>query len=71
MEKYRSLLSQPAFLIAKLERQSAIEDVAKIADLADELWLCRGDLGAELGLKTWMNKFTAFLKMFETYPSRF
>jgi len=62
MEKFRSLLSQPAVLIAKLERRSAIEDVAKIADLADELWLCRGDLGAELGLKNLAEQVYCFSK---------
>ena len=50
MEKYRSLLGRSVFLIAKLERQSALDDAIRIADFADELWLCRGDLGAELGL---------------------
>jgi pyruvate kinase len=37
-------------LIAKLERQPAVNEAARIAEYADELWLCRGDLGAELGL---------------------
>jgi pyruvate kinase len=37
-------------LIAKLERQPAVDEAALIAGYADELWLCRGDLGAELGL---------------------
>jgi pyruvate kinase len=51
MAIYRSLLGQSAFLIAKLERQSALDDAAQIACYANELWLCRGDLGAELGMK--------------------
>jgi pyruvate kinase len=38
------------YLIAKLERQPAVEQAAAIAAWADELWLCRGDLGAELGI---------------------
>jgi pyruvate kinase len=37
-------------LVAKLERQPAVDEAAAIAGYADELWLCRGDLGAELGL---------------------
>lgn len=52
MEVYRTLLGNSAFLIAKLERQSAINDAEKIACFANELWLCRGDLGAELGMNT-------------------
>jgi pyruvate kinase len=37
-------------LVAKLERQPAVDEAAAMAAFADELWLCRGDLGAELGL---------------------
>lgn len=33
-------------LIAKLERPEAISALPSIAAVADELWLCRGDLGA-------------------------
>ena len=51
MANYHSLLGPSAYLIAKLERQSAINDAVKIASHANELWLCRGDLGAELGMK--------------------
>ena len=51
IEKYRARLGPAAYLIAKLERGPALEDAAIIAALSDELWLCRGDLGAELGLK--------------------
>ncbi len=36
-------------LIAKLERGPALADAVEIARIADEVWLCRGDLGAELG----------------------
>ena len=39
-----------AYLIAKLERQPAVDEASRIASFADEVWLCRGDLGAELGL---------------------
>ncbi len=50
MAAYRARLGQGAYLIAKLERRPALESVEEIAAAADELWLCRGDLGAELGL---------------------
>jgi len=50
MKQYRVQFGL-AYLIAKLERSPAIEQAAELADSADELWLCRGDLGAELGLK--------------------
>lgn len=50
MRRYRQ--EMPAVpLIAKLERAGAVADVAMIATQADELWVCRGDLGAELGLR--------------------
>ena len=38
------------YIIAKLERQPALDDAREIARLCNELWVCRGDLGAELGL---------------------
>lgn len=57
MERYRRQVmelagGQPAHLIAKLERGPAVMDAAQIARHADELWVCRGDLGAEVGLIT-------------------
>ena len=50
MAVYRAQLGAGAHLAAKLERATAITDAAAIAGHCDELWLCRGDLGAELGL---------------------
>ena len=50
MAQYRTLIGS-AYLIAKLERQPAIDECAAIAAIADEVWVCRGDLGAELGLR--------------------
>ncbi len=52
MATYRSLLGNKPYLIAKLERPSALEEAAEIARSVDALWLCRGDLGAEAGLQT-------------------
>ena len=49
MSRYRALCGHKAYLAAKLERQPALEQARLIAENADELWLCRGDLGAELG----------------------
>jgi pyruvate kinase len=55
MARYRELinglLGYPGYLIAKLEREQAILEAAQVAKTADELWLCRGDLGAETGLR--------------------
>jgi pyruvate kinase len=51
MRTYRRLLGPSAYLIAKLERDTAVQEAGGIASFADELWLCRGDLGAELGLR--------------------
>ncbi len=50
-QKYRERLGKPAYMIAKLERRAAITEAVEIARIASELWLCRGDLGAELGIK--------------------
>lgn len=49
-EWFRRSLGREPSLIAKLERGPAVADAARIAEHAGELWLCRGDLGAELGL---------------------
>jgi len=51
MANYRAQAGRSASLIAKLERQSAVDEAMEIAATADEAWLCRGDLGAELGPK--------------------
>lgn len=49
MSIFRSQVTAAVQVIAKLERASALADTAAIAGIADGLWLCRGDLGAELG----------------------
>jgi pyruvate kinase len=51
MAHYRAHIGAAAHLIAKLERRPALDEATQIAESADELWLCRGDLGAELGAK--------------------
>jgi pyruvate kinase len=51
MQAYRRLFGPSIYLIAKLERETAVEEAEAIAEHADELWLCRGDLGAEMGLQ--------------------
>ncbi|MDX9864954.1 MAG: pyruvate kinase [Anaerolineaceae bacterium] len=64
MTAYRSQLGSTAYLIAKLERRQAMQEAVEIAASADELWVCRGDLGAEVGLKALAEivlDFAAFL----------
>jgi pyruvate kinase len=51
MARYRANLGDSIHLVAKLERGPAIAAASEIARSANELWLCRGDLGAELGMK--------------------
>ena len=46
----RSHLPQSARFIAKIERQSAVEHIHEIAHKTDEIWICRGDLGEQLGM---------------------
>lgn len=60
MARYRALLGSHATLIAKLERRQAISESASIAQFADELWVCRGDLGAELGLSMMAQAVASF-----------
>jgi pyruvate kinase len=40
----------PPALVAKLEQPEALDRIEDIRENADALWLCRGDLGAEVGL---------------------
>ncbi|NPV85675.1 MAG: hypothetical protein HPY45_06655 [Anaerolineae bacterium] len=51
MAKYRVHFGREVHLTAKIERQSAVDDAESLANHADALWLCRGDLGAEVGLR--------------------
>jgi pyruvate kinase len=37
-------------VIGKIERQEAVQELEAIAGRADALWICRGDLGAQLGV---------------------
>jgi pyruvate kinase len=50
MTGYREVIGRGCFVAAKIERASAVADVAAIARVSDEIWICRGDLGAEMGL---------------------
>lgn len=51
MKRFRELIGESAYIIAKLEREEALQDAQGISDYSNELWLCRGDLGAELGMR--------------------
>jgi pyruvate kinase len=62
MAIFKSLAGNSKYLIAKLERQTAVEQANRIAEHSDELWLCRGDLGAELGLKSMASSVYHFSK---------
>lgn len=49
MARYRALLGPDRPTIAKLERPQAMIEAAEVAAYADSVWVCRGDLGSELG----------------------
>jgi len=49
MRNYKTMFDDSTYLVAKLERASAVQEAEQIAQTADELWICRGDLGAEMG----------------------
>lgn len=65
MRRYRDAVGDGAYLIAKIERRSAIEAASEIATNCSELWLCRGDLGAELGPADMAKAVAAFSKGLE------
>ena len=68
MGRYRALFGEGAYLAAKLERQPALEQARQIAEAADEVWLCRGDLGAELGQKKMAEAVYRFSADLKTFP---
>lgn len=68
MANYRRVLGESSHLIAKLERATALEDADGIAKMADELWLCRGDLGAEMGSRAMAEAVHAFSKKVASLP---
>lgn len=68
MARYRALIGLAAYLIAKLEREPAVSEAASLAAYADELWLCRGDLGAELGLRALAETVYHFSARVNTLP---
>jgi pyruvate kinase len=68
MANYRAQIGRSAYLIAKLERQPAVDEAVQIAQSADELWLCRGDLGAELGAKAMAMSVYRFSEQVRVVP---
>jgi len=60
MARYRRQCGASTYLIAKLERRPAVDEAAEIAACVDELWLCRGDLGAELGTRAMAEAVSRF-----------
>jgi pyruvate kinase len=62
------LLGKPLHLIAKLERGPAVAGAFEIAKHADALWLCRGDLGAEMGLAPMAAAARQFLEKVPALP---
>jgi pyruvate kinase len=67
LARYRASLG-PVYLIAKVERPTAIVQAAALAKVADELWLCRGDLGAEMGLPAMAQAAHHFSAAVNTIP---
>lgn len=68
MAHYRTQIGRSLYLIAKLERRPAVDEAAQVAESADELWLCRGDLGAELGPKDMAAAVHRFSERVSTMP---
>jgi pyruvate kinase len=53
-----------ARIIAKVERAEALRNIERIASRVDELWICRGDLGAQVG----MAELARFVSSFDPRP---
>ncbi|WP_371226263.1 pyruvate kinase [Pseudomonas sp. QE6] len=48
IEEARSLIGDKAFLMAKIEKPSAVQSIEAIARLSDAIMVARGDLGVEM-----------------------
>ena len=68
MEHYRAFLGLSAYLIAKLERGSAMAEADQISSIANCIWVCRGDLGAELGMKGMAEAVARFSSLVRAMP---
>lgn len=68
MAHYREVFGMGTTIIAKIERQPALNDVHRISQTANALWLCRGDLGAELGLPEMARAVSHFTKELDKIP---
>jgi len=68
MRNYKDLFDPSTYLVAKLERASAVRQAERIAQAADELWICRGDLGAEMGAAAMAEELFRFSKLVERIP---
>ncbi len=68
MSGYREIFGDSKYLIAKLEREPALSEAMQISRMADELWLCRGDLGAELGLRAMAEAVKKFSDLVGNFP---
>ena len=68
MTAYRTALGPCPYLIAKLERPQAMQTAPQMTNAANELWVCRGDLGAELGLRALAETVSAFNGLVRQMP---
>ena len=68
MSNYRTMFDGSTYLIAKLERASAVRQAEQIARTADELWICRGDLGAEMGVAAMAEELFRFSERIGRIP---
>ncbi len=68
MQRYRSMFGPSARLIAKLERGLAMAEAGQISGFANCLWVCRGDLGAELGMKGMAEAVSRFSSLVKRMP---
>ena len=64
----RARCPAPRRLIAKLETAAGVSAAPALAGQADELWVCRGDLGAQLGPAAMAQAVQAFSRLLMNLP---
>ncbi|EDR23064.1 pyruvate kinase, putative [Entamoeba dispar SAW760] len=57
--------SNGKYVVAKIEREMDLERLKTISNQSDEIWICRGDMGVQLGfvgMAKFVREYTTFMK---------
>jgi pyruvate kinase len=69
-KNYRENIGKDYYLISKVERLQALLSAKMMINDANEIWICRGDLGAEIGFLSLAREVFLFSKNLKDFPLR-